>query len=327
VTKTPEDPPRPTADSRTRSKLKSIRYATEFAFFLALKGIVRALPHSAARKVGALLGDVVHAVDRRHRWVADNNLKLALPEMTEQERRVCVRACFRHFGGVIMDHVSLGRFDAAGLCKLLTLEGWEHLQQAEERDGGVLILTGHVGNWEATCHPVAIYRGPVHIVARRTDNPWIEREASHMRERFGNFSIPKRGAIRDMFRVVRSGGRLGLLIDQRVHPNEGIEVPFFGKPAMTTPLLAKLSLRTGAPVVPIFARPEPGGRFHVVVRPAIYPEGSGEKAVYDLTARYLAVTEQEIRRKPECWLWLHERWLWLDEHQSWRQMRRAASGR
>jgi Kdo2-lipid IVA lauroyltransferase/acyltransferase len=96
-----------------------------------------------------------------------------------------------------------------------------------------------------------------------------------------------------------------------VHPREGIEVPFFGHPAMTTPVLARLSLRTGAPVVPVFAYPAPRSRYQMVVRePILPPAGVTDlpEAVAALTRRYLAVIEEEIRSRPEMWLWMHRRW-------------------
>ena len=106
------------------------------------------------------------------------------------------------------------------------------------------------------------------IVVRPADNPFLDRELRAMRERFGNTVIPKRGAARRMLEMMRDRGRLGILIDQRVQEREGIAVPFFGRPALTSPILARLSLRTGAPVVPLTVYPEPGGRYRVVVRPA-----------------------------------------------------------
>jgi Kdo2-lipid IVA lauroyltransferase/acyltransferase len=108
--------------------------------------------------------------------------------------------------------------------------------------------------------------------------------------------------------VLRRGGTVGLIMDQRVRPGQGMVLPFFGQPALTTSLPASLSLRTGAPAVPLFAYPEPRGTYRVEALPAIAPEGEGEEAVARLTARYLAVIEAQIRAHPEQWLWLHRRW-------------------
>jgi KDO2-lipid IV(A) lauroyltransferase len=106
---------------------------------------------------------------------------------------------------------------------------------------------------------------------------------------------------------------VGILIDQRVQAKEGIEVPFFGRPALTTPVLARLSLRTGAPVLPVALFPEPRGKYRFVAHPPIVPPddvrgAEGDETVAELTRQYLAVAEQDIRRHPEQWLWMHRRW-------------------
>ena len=102
-------------------------------------------------------------------------------------------------------------------------------------------------------------------------------------------------------------------LDQRVQPQEGIEVPFFGRPALTSPVLARLSLRTGAPVLPVALYPEPRGRYRFVAHPPIFAPApsntaKGDEAALELTRRYLEVAEQDIRRHPEQWLWMHRRW-------------------
>lgn len=285
-----------------------VRHRVEYGAFLAFKGLVRALPHAWARPLGRAVGDVIYRLDWLHRRVALENLERALPELSREERRRITRACFQHFGAVAADTLSISRFDLVGLCRRLTLEGWEHLEAAEARGKGVFITSGHLGNWEVAAYPVGIYRGPFHVFSRPPNNPRFAREMQRIRERFGNTLLPKRVPALEILRILQSGGRVGLLIDQRVHPNEGILVPFFGQPAVTSPLPAILSLRSGAPVVPLFGLPEPRGRYRVVVGPAIEPEGSGAAAVVALTRQYLEVVEEEIRRHPEMWLWMHRRW-------------------
>ena len=110
--------------------------------------------------------------------------------------------------------------------------------------------------------------------------------------------------------ALRQGAIVGILIDQRVQAKEGIEVPFFGRPALTTPVLARLSLRTGAPVLPVALFPEPQGRYRFIAHPPIFPplNAEGDEAVIGLTRRYLEVAEQDIRSHPEQWLWMHRRW-------------------
>jgi KDO2-lipid IV(A) lauroyltransferase len=320
-----------------------VRHRLEYGAYLALKGMIRALPHAAARPLGAALGRLAHRIDGRHRRVADANLALAFPALGAAERRRLAAACFRHFGAALFDLISSERFDAVELCRRFSYEGWEHLDRAERLGRGVFLLGAHHGYWEISGRPIGLYRGIIHTVARPADNPHLDRELSHLRRGLGYAVIPKRGAARRMLQVVRAGGRVGILPDQRVQEREGILVPFFGHPALTTPVLARLSIRDRCPVVPVFAYPEPGGRYRLVIRAPILPEepekpaaaeataaaeaieaaeaagaeasdevgesgADRETAVVALTRRYHEAIEREIRDHPEMWLWMHRRW-------------------
>jgi KDO2-lipid IV(A) lauroyltransferase len=286
------------------------RFRLEYGFYLALKGFLRSLPHAAARSFGRGLGGLAQAVDRRHREVAQRNMEIALPEIGEAERRRLVKACFRHFGAALCDAISSTRFEATELCHRMSLRGWENLEEAERRGKGIFILSAHLGLWELVPPMIGLTRGRMDIVVRPADNPCLDRELRALRERFGNAVIPKRGAARRMLEVLRGSGRVGILIDQRVQEHEGMPIPFFGRPALTSTVLARLSLRTGAAVVPIAAYPEPRGRYRLVVRPPILPpeETGDERAVEELTRRYLETAEEDIRAHPEMWLWMHRRW-------------------
>jgi KDO2-lipid IV(A) lauroyltransferase len=210
---------------------------------------------------------------------------------------------------MLCESVAFTRVDAVELCRRVTLVGWDRLDQAEAHGRGVLVFSGHSGNWEVAGRVLGLYRAPYHIVVRPFNNPLVWEHMSRERRRSGIREVPKQGAARQIFRVVRQGGRVGMVIDQRVRPGQGIVLPFLGHPALVTPLPAALSLRTGAPAVPIFGWPEARGLYRVELGEPILPvEGSGEEAVAALTARYLAVLEAEIRRRPEQWLWMHRRW-------------------
>jgi KDO2-lipid IV(A) lauroyltransferase len=295
-----------------------VRHRLEYGAYLALKGLIRVLPHAAARPLGATIGRLAHRLDRRHRRVAAANVELAFPDLAPAERRRLVAACFRHFGAALFDLISSERLDAVELCRRFSFEGWEHLDQAESLGRGVFLLGAHLGCWEISGRAIGLYHGVLHTVARPADNPYLDRELLRLRTNLGYAVIQKRGAARRMLQVVRAGGRVGILPDQRVQEREGILVPFFGRPALTTPVLARLSRRDGCPVVPVFAYPQPGGRYHLVIRQPILPDesnGAGredketeEAAVAALTRRYMEIIEQEIRDHPHMWLWMHRRW-------------------
>lgn len=296
-----------------------VLHRVELALFWVVRAMIRLLPHTGARRLGRLLGRLAHLVDRRHRRVARKNVARVFPELPEPERRRLVARAFEHFGLATADSISSYRFDLEEICRRTDLIGWHLFQEAEaarESRGatGTIMTTPHLGLWEMAPVPFGIYGGPLHVVGRPLDNPHLDRRLTAQRERLGNRLIPKRGAVRPMLKALAQGGRVGLLIDQRAKPHEGITVPFFGLPSTTTPALARLSLRTGAPIVTAFCHPLPGGRYRIEVQPALWPdevmsEGfEGDAAVAELTRRLLAVYEHGIRRHPEQWLWMHDRW-------------------
>ncbi len=287
-----------------------VLHRLEHTAYLGVRAALRMLPHQAARPLGRRLGELAWLVSGRRRRITRKNLALALPERSSAERAGIALGCFRHLGASIADTLSATRFDLVDLCQRVSLEGFEHLAAARRRGGGTFVLSAHLGVWEVCAHVAGAWAGPLHVVGRPLDNPHLDRELTRVRLRFGNHMMAKRGAARGMLRTLGEGGVVGILIDQRVRPQEGIEVPFFGHPSWTSPVLARMSLRTGAPVVPIFCFPEPGGRYRFVAREAIEPPAGveGEEAVLALTRRYLEATEREILRHPEQWMWMHDRW-------------------
>ena len=269
--------------------------------------------HKLAGRLGAAFGSLYYELAASRRHVARRNLALAFPEATERELERLARASLRHFGRAVFESLSLDRMTAERICGLLSFEGWHHFAESAAEDGGAIVLTAHLGVHEVVGPVVALYRGPMHVVARRFRNPSIERRVRRARERFGNRTLPKEHAARGMLRALANHETVAILIDQRVHPYRGIRVPFFGRDSWTSPLPAHVSLRTGAPVLPLFAYSRPGGRYLMVAHPPIVPHArAGSKPadtdLHELTAKYSQVTESAIRREPEQWLWGHDRW-------------------
>ena len=103
---------------------------------------------------------------------------------------------------------------------------------------------------------------------------------------------------------------IGIVIDQRVRPPQGIVVPFLGEDALTSPVPAIIALHTGAPAVPVFCYPAENYRYRAIVYPPILPDElkTDDATIAELTRRYMKVIEEEIKKHPDQWLWLHRRW-------------------
>ena len=135
-----------------------------------------------------------------------------------------------------------------------------------------------------------------------------------MRTRTGNSVIYRQGTIRRILRLLHAGEGVGILIDQHIQSRDAIYVDFFNRPAATTSIVAALALRTGAPVVPLFALPLGPGRYRLIYEhPVQRPPDAAEDAVHEFTQRCTDVLEMYVRRRPELWLWMHRRWRDDDE--------------
>jgi KDO2-lipid IV(A) lauroyltransferase len=250
-------------------------------------------------------------VGGRRRKIIDFNLALAFPEKTDGERRQLARAVARHFGRSALDAIRIQRLRPEELLAAVEIEGWEHVERAAALGRGVFFLTAHMGSWEVAALVTGLkLEAGLSLINRPLDNPLLEVELDRLRKLYGNHVFGKHNIAREMLRQLKTGGGVGILIDQRVREDQGIEVPFFGHPAWTHPILARGARKTGAPVVPTFALRAAPGHYNLRYEAPLMAEDLVEAEREDgpLTARYMAVLEAAIRERPEQWLWYHDRW-------------------
>ena len=271
--------------------------------------IVSLMPLGAVRRCGAVLGRIVYSLDATHRRIALENLASAFPARAEADRRALARAMFAHFGSLLLELLKFGTYTPEQMRAAVEIEGEERVRQAYQEGRGVLFFTGHFGYWEiqAIVHPLAMH--PISVLARPLDNARLNEMLERIRTRTGNSVIYRQGAVRRVLRELAANHGVALLIDQHLHTPDAVYVDFFGRPAATTSALAALALRTGAPVIPVFALPLPRGRYRLVYEhPVDPPRADTSDAVREFTQRCTDVLEMYVRRHPELWLWMHRRW-------------------
>jgi KDO2-lipid IV(A) lauroyltransferase len=285
--------------------------ALEFAAVRFVSALVSLLPMRVVRRCGAALGRLACAVDRSHRRIALDNLAAAFPSRSQSELRVLARAMFAHFGSLLLELLKFGTYTPRQMRAAIDVEGEDRARQAYEQHRGVLFFTGHFGYWEiqAIVEPLHGHGHPISVLARPLDNVRLNEMLERIRTKTGNSVIYRQGAVRKVLRALASNHGIALLIDQHLHTPDAVYVDFFGRPAATTSALAALALRTGAPVVPVFALPMPGGRYRLIYEhPVDPPEADTPDAVREFTQRCTDVLEMYVRRHPELWLWMHRRW-------------------
>lgn len=283
----------------------------EYAAARSLISGMGMLPRKLASGATSVMGRFTYSASRKLRGAGERNLALAFPEMTERERARILRGVFVNLGRQLAVFSRLSKMSRDEVRAVVDCEGLENLEEAKARGRGVILVTGHLGAWEMTSFALSAFNHPLSFLVRRIDNPLVERLVERMRTRFGNQTIDKRAAGRAMLRVLHAGETLGLLIDINTTASEGIFVDFFGTPAATTFLMAKLALRTGADVIPVFAPwEEERQRFVLRIGSPLKIERTGSETedVRRLTQLATRAVECHIRRYPDQWLWIHKRW-------------------
>lgn len=284
-----------------------IEYA---AAWLALRA-VGLLPRRLARAVGAAMAAALYASRLKLARVGMFNLKLAFPDWSDVRRRETLRGLVRHIGWMAGEFSQFPRYTRERIEQIVIREGYEHFAAAQARGKGVIFLTGHMGAWELAPFAQARYGDPLHFLVRPIENTRVDALVLRYRMLSGNEPIDKNQSARAMFRILREGGTVGILIDQNTALEEGVFVDFFGILACTSSGLARLALRTECAVVPGYVFWDPAlEKYRLHFEPAIdmIRTGDEESDVRENTARFTRVVEAYARRYPDQWLWVHRRW-------------------
>ncbi|WP_459673435.1 lysophospholipid acyltransferase family protein [Acidisoma sp. 7E03] len=268
--------------------------------------ILRALgPERASRLAGAVAAAIGPRLSPSR--TADRNLALAFPDLDAPARRRIISAVWRNLGSNVGELPHL-----AALKRTVSGPGWELVGEEHLPKGQAIFFSAHCGNWEMIL-PVASQLGlAVSGAYRRASNPAVEdviqalRCAAHGSHvtMFPKGAAGARAAIAHLSR----GGSLGLLVDQKM--NDGIPVPFFGRPAMTATAPAQFALRFNLPLIPIRIERLGPARLRVICEAALEVPLSGNRTadIQALTAALTARVEDWVRADPGAWLWLHRRW-------------------
>lgn len=274
--------------------MKTLRHYLEYGFLAFIFRGLGALPLDLASFIGSTTARTIGPLLKAHK-VALKNLEDCLPDLTPRQRRLIARDMWDNLGrtGAELPHLN-GRT----IQKRITVTGLEHLPQ-----GQVVFVSAHLGNWELN-YLTAHMRGiPLTLVYRRINNPLVEELIASIRRPLCADLIPKgpKNAFR-LMRTLKNKQSLAMLIDQKM--NDGISVPFFGRPAMTANAPAELALKFGLPIVPVRVVRTRGAHFKFTVYPPLKPGADAQTIMTSLNS----MVEAWIRETPDQWFWVHRRW-------------------
>ncbi|GAC1517471.1 MAG: hypothetical protein NVS1B4_17830 [Gemmatimonadaceae bacterium] len=263
-----------------------------------------------ATALGERIGALGYAPLRIRRVVVERQIRAAFPEITASEVTRIARASYRHLGRVTIEASLLPTMPREAVLDLFEgTDGWDALESAVALGRGVIVVTGHLGNWELAGSYVAARGYGVDAIARGMSNPLFDRYLTEVRERIGMTVVHDKAAVRRTPRSLREGRLVAFLFDQGAVGLASTYVPFFGRWAKTPRGPAVFALRLNVPVVFGAALRQPSGKYRLIFEPvAVTTTGQREDDVDSLVASYTQILERWVRRAPEQYFWHHRRW-------------------
>ena len=272
------------------------------------------LPYTWLLTIARGLGACAYKIAFSERQVALANLSLALGNSyTPYERSVIARKCFQSFARTTLETLSAERLSWNRLDRYMVFApgALDLLAKLVAQKRGLIALTFHYGNWEWLSLAWGLAGYPATVVAQPIKNPKVETLFYSRRQQAGHHLVWRRRAALQLYKTLKRGGIIGLLVDLNSSIEEGGSFfNFFGLPVLTTRMVGFLALRTGSPIVCSVAYPQEDGRYRIEIGPEISydPTASLEAEIDEITKCWLVHCEKVIRKHPEFWMWMYKRW-------------------
>ncbi|MBI5634221.1 MAG: lysophospholipid acyltransferase family protein [Nitrospirae bacterium] len=292
--------------------MKRLRQFVPFALLVFVTFPFALLPYRLSLKLGDFLGMLIYLLWGSRRAIALDNLRGAVERgaiTLGEDPHTVIRRNFRNLGKFIIEVNKIYHGFAAPIFSAVELTGAEHFRKAQQKGKGVLLITGHCGNWELMAVYLSMTVDRASIVVRKQNNEYLNRFIERTRGKYGNRIIYKKGALKQILTSLRKKETVALLMDQSVTRPESIIIHFLGKNAYTLKAPAVIARKTGAAVVPLFIRRTENG--HIIEIQEEIPQDASEDndtALLQNTINFSKPIEEYIKKYPSDWLWIHRRW-------------------
>lgn len=299
--------------------MKKVFWLVQFLLIVLVTLPIALLPRRLAIKFGEYLGDILYFCWGSRRKIAIENLRAAVSRnaltISETPEKV-IRQNFRNLGKSFAEVVKIYFGLGDRIIRNVKIRGVEYFDRASMKGKGVLLITGHCGNWELNALAAAANVTRLNIVARPIDNPYLNGLVERTRSKYSNKVIYKKGALKKILSALSKNETVAILMDQSVVSAEGVVADFLGKKDYTMKTPAVIAMKTGAPVVPAFIRRD--GDSHIIEAGEevdLDRSEVNEKTVYENTVKLSRCVEEYIKHNPAEWLWIHRRWKRIKDSQ------------
>lgn len=269
------------------------------------------LPRKNAIFCGKTLGRLAFFLFKDARKTTFLNLKSVFGGVkSEKELKKIAVKVFENIGKNSVDVARFRKLNLSKIEKMIQPEGLKHFDSAYKKGKGVILLTGHIGNFELLGAYLSLKGYKISAVGRDVYDPRLNKLLIRNRESVGVENISSTGDVKKIIKVLRAGRTLGVLADQDSTRVKGTFVNFFGKAARTPVGPAFLHLKLNSPIIPMAILRNETDRYKLIIRPELEfrPTGDRNKDIRNLTQKYTDVLEEIIREHPCQWVWMHRRW-------------------
>ncbi|MBU0991475.1 MAG: lysophospholipid acyltransferase family protein [Proteobacteria bacterium] len=272
--------------------------------------IFQRIPENTALSFGKKLGLFwFHVIRYRRSLVIDNLRKAFSQEKSEAEILRLARDNFIHYGIYLVEFLRLPGLDRDDLEKRIKILDTSHIEKALLKGKGLIVICGHYGNFDLMAIAQSIAGFDTYIITKKIRNKSINEYWQKIREDKGVKFLPKKKSLFAILRLLKQNKIIGMIFDQHMGGNKGVNVNFFNRPASTMKAVAMIAVKTGTPVVPVFNWREDG--IHYLTSGPEIPLVTGstkDETVLFSTQKFNDVIEAFIRQHPEQWIWVHKRW-------------------
>ncbi len=297
--------------------MKQIFWALQAALFYLFTLAVSRIPESLVLPAGRTTGLLMFRFLPSRRGIALDNIRQAFPFMARHPAwtgdfdspESIVRESFVNLGTSLVEvcHLYHGRGDF--IINSIELRGREHYEAARARDKGLIFLTGHCGNWELLALGLSsLLNESMSVVARRQDNPYLNRMVERMRMRYKSTVLYKHGALKGILASLKKGQLIGLLADQAVSPAEGSLIHVMGRTAWASKAPVIIAQKSGSAIVPTFIHREENRRVITCCPEHHFSGDMSEKGIQEETQALSRYVEEFVVAHPAQWYWVHRRW-------------------
>lgn len=296
------------------SRLRRIRHGAAGVVICVLAKMLILLPRRAVLAAGRGAGSAAYWILRRERRIAHANLDIVFGDsMTRREKRRIVRDAFRQFGATVFGLFWAPRLSARNINRwgYIAPESEAQFRRARESGRGFVLTVPHYGDWELLSLAMGFWGYPYMAVGADGGNQAVASFLQRIRTVSGHVLIPPQYAMLKLFRHLKRGGSIAMMVDANVRLGRGgVWVDFFGLPVFNSHAAVELALRADAAILFGYVKRAPDGRWELVIEQEVEPARSGDRDadVRATTQRLADRCAELIRAHPEPWLWTYKRW-------------------